>query len=204
MLVQLADEPARPHVHKLRSSDSKEAPPTPLFKIDDPFVLTLQVPCWLRPRDRTRSPEVLNNASRPTTLPLRIPPRISITQADANRFARSLSSAPPPTAASASASSQTFCCSRRAAVTKQKMASQRVTRRWGRRVQASRCTPPSRARGESPSCTAPTRTTTCPPRRSRGTRPSPAKGEKKGGKEVRVSEGKKWLMFSPAVSQAHS
>lgn len=48
--------------------------------------LTRQVPCWLRPRDRTRSPEVLNNASRPTTLPLRIPPRISITQADADRF----------------------------------------------------------------------------------------------------------------------
>lgn len=48
--------------------------------------LTRQVPCWLRPRDRTRSPEVLNNVSRPTTLPLRIPPRISITQADADRF----------------------------------------------------------------------------------------------------------------------
>ncbi|CAF87825.1 unnamed protein product, partial [Tetraodon nigroviridis] len=46
---------------------------------------SLQVPCWLRPRDRTRSPELLNNAPRPTTLPLRIPPRISITQADANR-----------------------------------------------------------------------------------------------------------------------
>lgn len=45
------------------------------------------MPCWLRPRDRTRSPEVLSNASRPTTLPLRIPPRISITQADTNRFA---------------------------------------------------------------------------------------------------------------------
>lgn len=56
----------------------------------------LQVPCWLRPRDRTRSPEVLNNASRPTTLPLRIPPRISITQADASRFARSVSSRFPP------------------------------------------------------------------------------------------------------------
>lgn len=56
----------------------------------------LQVPCWLRPRDRTRSPEVLNNASRPTTLPLRIPPRISITQADANRFAPSLTSAVSP------------------------------------------------------------------------------------------------------------
>uniref|UniRef100_A0A3Q2YG67 Uncharacterized protein n=1 Tax=Hippocampus comes TaxID=109280 RepID=A0A3Q2YG67_HIPCM len=40
------------------------------------------VPCWLRPRDRTRSPEVLGNVSRPTTLPLRIPP-----------FARAL---PPP------------------------------------------------------------------------------------------------------------
>ncbi|XP_075869381.1 3',5'-cyclic-AMP phosphodiesterase 4C-like [Nelusetta ayraudi] len=47
---------------------------------------SLQVPCWLRPRDRTRSPEVLNNVSRPTTLPLRIPPRISITQADADSY----------------------------------------------------------------------------------------------------------------------
>ncbi|XP_069545699.1 3',5'-cyclic-AMP phosphodiesterase 4C-like isoform X2 [Brachyistius frenatus] len=46
----------------------------------------LQVPCWLRPRDRTRSPEVLSNMSRPTTLPLRIPPRISITQADADSY----------------------------------------------------------------------------------------------------------------------
>uniref|UniRef100_A0A3P9AH23 Phosphodiesterase n=1 Tax=Esox lucius TaxID=8010 RepID=A0A3P9AH23_ESOLU len=43
---------------------------------------SLQVPCWLRPRDRTRSPEVLNNVSRPTTLPLCIPPRIAITPAD--------------------------------------------------------------------------------------------------------------------------
>uniref|UniRef100_A0A671TMC5 Phosphodiesterase n=1 Tax=Sparus aurata TaxID=8175 RepID=A0A671TMC5_SPAAU len=49
------------------------------------FLVTPQVPCWLRPRDRTRSPEVLNNVSRPTTLPLRIPPRISITQADTDR-----------------------------------------------------------------------------------------------------------------------
>ncbi|XP_037621007.1 cAMP-specific 3',5'-cyclic phosphodiesterase 4C-like isoform X2 [Sebastes umbrosus] len=47
---------------------------------------SLQVPCWLRPRDRTRSPEVLSNVSRPTTLPLRIPPRISITQADADGY----------------------------------------------------------------------------------------------------------------------
>ncbi|XP_070775402.1 3',5'-cyclic-AMP phosphodiesterase 4C-like [Enoplosus armatus] len=47
---------------------------------------SLQVPCWLRPRDRTRSPEVLNNVSRPTTLPLRIPPRISITQADTDSY----------------------------------------------------------------------------------------------------------------------
>ncbi|XP_068176741.1 3',5'-cyclic-AMP phosphodiesterase 4C-like isoform X2 [Antennarius striatus] len=47
---------------------------------------SLQVPCWLRPRDRTRSPEILNNVSRPTTLPLRIPPRISITQADADSY----------------------------------------------------------------------------------------------------------------------
>ncbi|XP_055014080.1 cAMP-specific 3',5'-cyclic phosphodiesterase 4B-like [Boleophthalmus pectinirostris] len=46
---------------------------------------SLQVPCWLRPRDRTRSPEVLN-VSRPTTLPLRIPPRISITQADSDSY----------------------------------------------------------------------------------------------------------------------
>ncbi|XP_043971625.1 cAMP-specific 3',5'-cyclic phosphodiesterase 4B-like isoform X2 [Gambusia affinis] len=43
---------------------------------------SLQVPCWLRPRDRTRSPDILSNMSRPTTLPLRIPPRISITQVD--------------------------------------------------------------------------------------------------------------------------
>ncbi|KAG7486909.1 cAMP-specific 3 3' [Solea senegalensis] len=47
---------------------------------------SLQVPCWLRPRDRTRSPEILGNVSRPTTLPLRIPPRISITQADADSY----------------------------------------------------------------------------------------------------------------------
>ncbi|XP_041640056.1 cAMP-specific 3',5'-cyclic phosphodiesterase 4C-like [Cheilinus undulatus] len=47
---------------------------------------SLQVPCWLRPRDRTRSPEILNNVSRPTTLPLRIPPRISITQADSDSY----------------------------------------------------------------------------------------------------------------------
>ncbi|XP_026158462.1 cAMP-specific 3',5'-cyclic phosphodiesterase 4C-like [Mastacembelus armatus] len=47
---------------------------------------SLQVPCWLRPRDRTRSPEVLSNVSRPTTLPLRIPPRISITQADSDSY----------------------------------------------------------------------------------------------------------------------
>ncbi|XP_033823653.1 cAMP-specific 3',5'-cyclic phosphodiesterase 4C-like [Periophthalmus magnuspinnatus] len=46
---------------------------------------SLQVPCWLRPRDRTRSPEILN-VSRPTTLPLRIPPRISITQADSESY----------------------------------------------------------------------------------------------------------------------
>ncbi|KAM7009688.1 3',5'-cyclic-AMP phosphodiesterase 4C-like [Tautogolabrus adspersus] len=47
---------------------------------------SLQVPCWLRPRDRTRSPEILNNVSRPTTLPLCIPPRISITQADSDSY----------------------------------------------------------------------------------------------------------------------
>ncbi|KAF6736374.1 cAMP-specific 3',5'-cyclic phosphodiesterase 4D [Oryzias melastigma] len=47
---------------------------------------SLQVPCWLRPRDRTRSPDVLSNTSRPTTLPLRIPPRISITQPDADSY----------------------------------------------------------------------------------------------------------------------
>uniref|UniRef100_A0A8C6L0F8 Phosphodiesterase n=1 Tax=Nothobranchius furzeri TaxID=105023 RepID=A0A8C6L0F8_NOTFU len=47
---------------------------------------SLQVPCWLRPRDRTRSPDILSNTSRPTSLPLRIPPRISITQADADSY----------------------------------------------------------------------------------------------------------------------
>ncbi|XP_029908047.1 cAMP-specific 3',5'-cyclic phosphodiesterase 4C-like [Myripristis murdjan] len=47
---------------------------------------SLQVPCWLRPRDRTRSPEVLSNVARPTTLPLRIPPRISITHADTDSY----------------------------------------------------------------------------------------------------------------------
>ncbi|XP_076135837.1 3',5'-cyclic-AMP phosphodiesterase 4C-like [Alosa pseudoharengus] len=49
---------------------------------------SLQVPCWLRPRDRTRSPEAPSHLSatpRPTTLPLRIPPpRIAITQPDAD------------------------------------------------------------------------------------------------------------------------
>ncbi|KAL1005122.1 hypothetical protein UPYG_G00054840 [Umbra pygmaea] len=43
---------------------------------------SLQVPCWLRPRDRTRSPEILNNMTRPTSLPLCIPPRIAITPAE--------------------------------------------------------------------------------------------------------------------------
>lgn len=66
-----------PHMSTLRTTVSRTHPLTSL---------TRQVPCWLRPRDRTRSPEVLNNVSRPTTLPLRIPPRISITQADADRF----------------------------------------------------------------------------------------------------------------------
>ncbi|KAM3864618.1 3',5'-cyclic-AMP phosphodiesterase 4C-like [Diretmus argenteus] len=47
---------------------------------------SLQVPCWLRPRDRTRSPEVLSNVARPTTLPLRIPPRISITHAGTDSY----------------------------------------------------------------------------------------------------------------------
>ncbi|KAJ8362759.1 hypothetical protein SKAU_G00115900 [Synaphobranchus kaupii] len=45
---------------------------------------SLQVPCW-RHRDRARSPEVLCATSRPTTLPLRIPPRIAITHADPDR-----------------------------------------------------------------------------------------------------------------------
>ncbi|XP_061469772.1 cAMP-specific 3',5'-cyclic phosphodiesterase 4B-like isoform X1 [Rhineura floridana] len=40
----------------------------------------LQVPPW-KPIDRARSPEP-DNVQRPTTLPLRIPPRISITHAD--------------------------------------------------------------------------------------------------------------------------
>uniref|UniRef100_A0AAQ5YEX4 Phosphodiesterase n=1 Tax=Amphiprion ocellaris TaxID=80972 RepID=A0AAQ5YEX4_AMPOC len=58
----------------------------PLCSVYKPHPLPHQVPCWLRPRDRTRSPEVLSNVSRPTTLPLRIPPRISITQADADSY----------------------------------------------------------------------------------------------------------------------
>lgn len=68
------------------------------------------------------------------------------------------------------------CC--HVPVTKQKMACPQVTPPWVPRVQASHCTLPSpRAREESPSSTALTRTTTCHPRRSRGTPPSPAKGE---------------------------
>ncbi|XP_043938259.1 cAMP-specific 3',5'-cyclic phosphodiesterase 4B-like [Protopterus annectens] len=41
----------------------------------------LQVPQW-RTRDRSRSPECDNFQQRPTTLPLRIPPRIAITHAE--------------------------------------------------------------------------------------------------------------------------
>ncbi|XP_063150399.1 3',5'-cyclic-AMP phosphodiesterase 4B-like [Candoia aspera] len=44
---------------------------------------SLQVPPW-KPIDRARSPEP-DNVQRPTTLPLRIPPRISITHADPDR-----------------------------------------------------------------------------------------------------------------------
>ncbi|KAK9407683.1 cAMP-specific 3'-5'-cyclic phosphodiesterase 4B-like [Crotalus adamanteus] len=44
---------------------------------------SLQVPPR-KPIDRARSPEP-DNVQRPTTLPLRIPPRISITHADPNR-----------------------------------------------------------------------------------------------------------------------
>ncbi|XP_069051899.1 3',5'-cyclic-AMP phosphodiesterase 4B-like [Lepisosteus oculatus] len=44
---------------------------------------SLQVPSW-RPRDRARSPEILDSMQRPTTLPLRIPPRIAITHADSD------------------------------------------------------------------------------------------------------------------------
>ncbi|XP_029595693.1 cAMP-specific 3',5'-cyclic phosphodiesterase 4B-like [Salmo trutta] len=51
---------------------------------------SLQVPCWLRPRDRTRSPEILSNMPRPTSLPLCIPPRIAITPADADSVCLSL------------------------------------------------------------------------------------------------------------------
>ncbi|XP_042304155.1 cAMP-specific 3',5'-cyclic phosphodiesterase 4B-like [Sceloporus undulatus] len=40
----------------------------------------LQVPPW-KPIERARSPEP-DNVQRPTTLPLRIPPRISITHTD--------------------------------------------------------------------------------------------------------------------------
>nr|XP_015204570.1 PREDICTED: cAMP-specific 3',5'-cyclic phosphodiesterase 4A isoform X3 [Lepisosteus oculatus] len=46
---------------------------------------SLQVPSW-RPRDRARSPEILDSMQRPTTLPLRIPPRIAITHADSDSF----------------------------------------------------------------------------------------------------------------------
>lgn len=80
------------------------------------------------------------------------------------------------------------------------MACRPVTPLWARRVQASPCTPPSpRVRGESPSCTAPTRTTTCLPRRSRVTPPSPAKGE---AQEDRLKEwvkagGSMYSMWAP-------
>ncbi|XP_068130487.1 3',5'-cyclic-AMP phosphodiesterase 4B-like [Hyperolius riggenbachi] len=43
---------------------------------------TLQVPPW-RPGERARSPDY-DSMQRPTTLPLRIPPRISITHADSD------------------------------------------------------------------------------------------------------------------------
>lgn len=79
----LSLERRRDYVYKWRCTPTKQLMTSIINK---PFLLTLQVPCWLRPRDRTRSPEVLNNVSRPTTLPLRIPPRISITQADTDRF----------------------------------------------------------------------------------------------------------------------
>ncbi|XP_077185901.1 3',5'-cyclic-AMP phosphodiesterase 4A isoform X4 [Paroedura picta] len=45
---------------------------------------SLQVPPW-KPGERARSPEP-DNVQRPTTLPLRIPPRISITHADPDSF----------------------------------------------------------------------------------------------------------------------
>ncbi|CAM4662337.1 unnamed protein product [Lepidochelys olivacea] len=41
---------------------------------------SLQVPPW-KPLDRARSPEP-DSVQRPTTLPLRIPPRIAITHAE--------------------------------------------------------------------------------------------------------------------------
>ncbi|KYO43976.1 hypothetical protein Y1Q_0006874 [Alligator mississippiensis] len=44
---------------------------------------SLQVPSW-KPMERSRSPEP-NGMARPTTLPLRIPPRISITHAEPDR-----------------------------------------------------------------------------------------------------------------------
>lgn len=148
--------------------------------------LSHQVPCWLRPRDRTRSPEVLSNMSRPTTLPLRIPPRISITQADADRFTnkciflffsfnhgfhlkqalQDISYLP------------SLIIFYYVAVMKQKMACPQVTPLWALRVQASPCIPHSlRARGENPSCTALIRTMTCHQRPCLVTLPLPAKGE---------------------------
>lgn len=44
---------------------------------------SLQVPPW-KPLDRARSPEP-DSVQRPTTLPLRIPPRIAITHAEPDR-----------------------------------------------------------------------------------------------------------------------
>ncbi|KAK6468842.1 cAMP-specific 3',5'-cyclic phosphodiesterase 4B isoform X2 [Huso huso] len=46
---------------------------------------SLQVPSC-RPRDRARSPEILDSVPRPTTLSLCIPPRIAITHADPDSF----------------------------------------------------------------------------------------------------------------------
>lgn len=141
--------------------------------------------------------------SRPTTLPLRIPPRISITQADADR---SRPSSPqlsvPPRAFPAHTCSALSCVP----VMRRRMACRRVTPRWACRARASRCTRPSlRASGGSPSSTDPTRTTTCRPRRCRGTPPWRAKGEASRRSEAKRSLCEaKFMLLSVATSNRHT
>lgn len=139
-------------------------------------LLSCQVPCWLRPRDRTRSPDILSNMSRPTTLPLRIPPRISITQADTDGY---------PiikhiTKYTLFFNLNLFCIFLLILAVKQKMAYLQLTPLLAPRVRAERCTPPClRARGENHSSTDLTLTMTCPPKPSPVILPLLVKGELK-------------------------